>query len=133
MNKKKLTFMDRILSNSERILVCIGLLFLAAAILICTLWDTSTKPVNSPRTGEPVLQKALSDNVLIDINSSDAEQLELIHGIGPVLAKRIVEYRNENGPFHSVDDLKKVQGIGDKKLEEIRYYVLCLQESTPPV
>ncbi|MCS7209475.1 MAG: ComEA family DNA-binding protein [Fimbriimonadales bacterium] len=59
----------------------------------------------------------------IDLNTATAEQLEAIPGIGPVLAQRIVEYRNTHGKFHSVDDLLEVQGIGPKRLENMRPYV----------
>lgn len=48
----------------------------------------------------------------IALNRASAKELETLDGIGPVLAARIVAYRNENGPFLMVDDLTKVSGIG---------------------
>jgi competence protein ComEA len=48
----------------------------------------------------------------IALNRASAKELETLDGIGPVLAARIVAYRNENGPFLIVDDLMKVSGIG---------------------
>ena len=56
----------------------------------------------------------------LNINTATVEQLETLSGIGPVLAERIVAEREENGLFSSVEDLKRVSGIGDKTLEEIR-------------
>ena len=56
----------------------------------------------------------------IDLNSATAKELESLPGIGPELARRILEYRRINGRFSSVDDLKKVSGIGDKTLENLR-------------
>lgn len=56
----------------------------------------------------------------IHINTADEKKLDELPGVGPVMAKRIVEYRNEHGPFESVDDLAKVRGIGAEKLEKIR-------------
>jgi competence protein ComEA len=53
-----------------------------------------------------------------DINTSTEKELRLIPGIGPVMARRIIDAR----PFRSADDLKKVNGIGDKKYAEIRPY-----------
>ncbi len=53
---------------------------------------------------------------LININRADAETLCLLDGIGETLSRRIVEYREENGPFRSLDDLKQVQGIGEETL-----------------
>lgn len=55
----------------------------------------------------------------IDINSATSEQLQALPGIGPVLAQRIIDYREANGPFQSVGALINVSGIGEKKLEAI--------------
>jgi competence protein ComEA len=60
----------------------------------------------------------------INLNTATAEQLEAIPGIGPTLAQRIVEYRQTHGKFQSVDDLLEVQGIGQKRLENMRPYVI---------
>lgn len=56
----------------------------------------------------------------ININTSTQSELEEITGIGPAMAERIIEYREENGQFNSVDDLSNVTGIGPKKLEKMR-------------
>jgi len=61
-----------------------------------------------------------SSGGLININTASATELETLSGIGEVLAGTIVEYRTENGPFVSVDDLLDVSGIGPATLEEIR-------------
>lgn len=59
----------------------------------------------------------------ININSADSSQLQSINGIGPSTAEKIIRYRTSKGAFKSIDDLKKVNGIGDKKLEKLRPYV----------
>ncbi|WP_203233828.1 MULTISPECIES: ComEA family DNA-binding protein [unclassified Actinomyces] len=56
----------------------------------------------------------------VNINTADAAELEALPGIGPALAQRIVDYRNEHGPFASVDELTSVSGIGAAKLEALR-------------
>lgn len=56
----------------------------------------------------------------ININRASAEELEALPGIGPVLAARIVAYREEHGPFRSVEDLLRIPGIGPATLERIR-------------
>ena len=55
----------------------------------------------------------------IKINQATAEQLETLTGIGPAKAQAIINYRDENGPFQSVDDLLNVPGIGQKTLDNI--------------
>lgn len=58
----------------------------------------------------------------VDINNADAASLaEAINGVGTVKARAIVEYRDQHGPFASVDDLLKVRGIGEKTLEKNRH------------
>ena len=56
----------------------------------------------------------------IDINAATAVELETLPGIGPVLAQRIVDCRETNGPFAAIEDIKNVQGIGDVTFEEIK-------------
>jgi competence protein ComEA len=57
---------------------------------------------------------------LINVNTASATELESLSGIGEVLAATIIEYRTQNGPFASVEDLMDVSGIGPATLEEIR-------------
>jgi competence protein ComEA len=56
----------------------------------------------------------------IALNRASAKELESLDGIGPVLAARIIAYRNQNGPFLSVDDLMKVSGIGTVKFAQFK-------------
>jgi competence protein ComEA len=57
---------------------------------------------------------------LINVNTADATALEVLNGVGEVLAAAIISYRDEHGPFTSVDQLEEVPGIGPSTLEEIR-------------
>ncbi len=57
---------------------------------------------------------------MVDINQADAKRLELLPGIGPSLAGAIVEHREREGPYRSVDDLLDVAGIGTAKLAQLR-------------
>jgi competence protein ComEA len=68
----------------------------------------------------PVPTGVSGSGALININTATAAELETLSGIGEVLAATIVEYRTENGPFTSVDQLVDVSGIGEATLEEIR-------------
>ena len=56
----------------------------------------------------------------ININRATAHQLDALDGIGPVIAKRIIEYRKLNGSFLTIDDLQKVSGIGAAKFAQIK-------------
>lgn len=60
-----------------------------------------------------------SHAIQIDINAAPAHELALLPGVGPVLAERIVDDRMRRGDFISVEDLRRVYGIGPKKLDEI--------------
>ena len=64
-----------------------------------------------------------SKTALININSADEAQLTSLKGIGQTKAKAIVQYRQEHGPFKTVDDLKKVHGIGDKTVASLKPFV----------
>lgn len=57
---------------------------------------------------------------LININKANITELKTLPGIGDVLANRIIEYRSEKGEFKSIEDLKNVSGIGDKKFSDIK-------------
>lgn len=57
----------------------------------------------------------------ININTAGPEQLAQLTGIGPAKAAAIVEYRETNGPFATVDDLAKVKGIGESTVEKNRH------------
>lgn len=54
----------------------------------------------------------------VNINTATSEELQTLSGIGPSMAQRIIEYRQANGSFQSVEDLTDVSGIGDKTLEK---------------
>ena len=60
---------------------------------------------------------------LINVNTAAATELEELPGVGEVIGQAIVDYRTENGPFTSVDQLLDVSGIGDATLENIRELV----------
>ena len=56
----------------------------------------------------------------VNINTATKDELDKIPGVGPVRAQAIVDYRTKNGPFKSADDLKKVDGIGDKNFLDMK-------------
>jgi competence protein ComEA len=56
----------------------------------------------------------------VDLNTADAKALEKLPGVGPAKAQAIVDHRSKNGAFKTVEDLKKVDGIGDKTFESLK-------------
>lgn len=81
-----------------------------------------------PRRGQTVAPPASGGAVagvagLINVNTAASTELEELPGVGEVIAQAIVDYRTENGPFTTVDQLLDVSGIGDATLENIRELV----------
>jgi competence protein ComEA len=56
----------------------------------------------------------------VNVNTADEQGMQNLPGIGPAKAKAIIQYREEHGPFKSLDELTNVSGIGDKSLEKIK-------------
>ena len=75
-----------------------------------------------PDSGIETEDKTNLSNI-ININKANQTELESLSGIGPSLATRIIEYREQNGNFKSIEDIKNVSGIGDNKFENIKSYI----------
>jgi competence protein ComEA len=56
----------------------------------------------------------------VNLNNATEDQLQTLPGVGPAMAKRIVEYRNKNGKFTKVEDILNVKGIGEKKFQRMK-------------
>ena len=121
------------MTEAERrgVLLVVGLLLLGAA------WDGLRAMVPGPdpaapaRTSWPADTAAPESTVtvppspspvseVLDLNRATAEELDRLPGVGPVLARRIIEHRLLHGPFHAVDELLAVRGIGARLLERLR-------------
>jgi competence protein ComEA len=68
---------------------------------------------------------------LININTANQEQLESLPGIGPKTAEKIIAYRNEHGPFQSIEAILDVSGIGPATFEEIKTLITVGQPARP--
>lgn len=81
-----------------------------------------------------VLLACLSFNAFsaVNINTATQAELETLEGVGPVKAKAIVDYRKKNGDFKNIDDLQKVDGIGEVTVKNIRKDVSLSGKTTVP-
>jgi len=67
---------------------------------------------------------------VVNVNTADAKQLSLLPRIGLAVAQRVVDYRKQNGPFKSTDELMLVRGIGEKLYAQLKPYVAISGETT---
>jgi comEA protein len=84
--------------------------------------DTTTVTESIPPTS------AAAPGGLIHLNTATAQQLQTLPGIGPTLAQRIIDYRDANGPFTTLEQLMLVEDIGEKRFAAIKDY-LTLEET----
>ena len=64
--------------------------------------------------------KSTTSNAKVNINTATQEELDTLPGIGPSIASKIIDYREQNGKFNSIEEIKEVSGIGDAKYEKIK-------------
>lgn len=70
---------------------------------------------------------------LLDVNEANQHQLAALPGIGQKLAKAIIQYRDQHGPYQHVDDIAKVQGVGSQTMNKIRHKLTVKHAAaTPP-
>jgi len=109
-------------TKTEWILLVMAAVFLAAVaslyVRACVAAEGVGYTVSTRRQAEePVTPEPMP---AVNINTADSELLQTLNGVGPALAERIIEYRRANGPFGEVEELLKVNGIGESTLEGFR-------------
>ena len=87
---------------------------------------------------QTLLKRSLDDTVIscvnavgVEVNTASKQLLTYVSGVGPKLAERIVQYRNENGPFESREDMKKVSGLGAKTFEQCAGFLRIRNAKNP--
>ena len=104
-------------------IVTAGLWAAAAVLAVWTVFSYALAgPVQSVvlKALEPAAEASFPG---LDLNSADLAELQELPGIGPVLAQRIMDYREENGPFASPEDVIAVSGIGPAVYEAIEPFI----------
>ncbi len=102
--------------NRKEIIALIVLISILIAINIVQYlkWQKNKK------TFELIIEESMNQ---ISINNADENDFEALPGIGPALARRIIEYREKNGNFKTISDLKKVKGIGENLFKKIEPFI----------
>jgi len=113
-------YIDQVLLGSA---CAIALACMAAYCLRTSHWGSD--PIELERQPQHEL------DYKIELNSATWIEWSQLPGIGPILAKRIVEDRDQNGPFRDLADLHRVPGIGPKKIEAIRPFIRTESQSEP--
>lgn len=93
-------------------------------VLVAAVWTAARVGLDtySAKQNAMMLEGVESLVMQLDINRADARELSLLPQIGPTLAQRIVDNRAQFGPFLDVNDLNRVPGIGEKKIDGLRQY-----------
>ncbi len=76
--------------------------------------------INEAKSASVLGETTTNNSGVIDINTAGVAELDKLTGIGPALAQRIIDYREKNGGFKDVNEIKMVSGIGDKLFEKIK-------------
>ena len=114
----------------ERKLIWYALTFVIVLFSAAFLWGISefTAKENIPSVTAADVCSAVTAvsyrEILVNINTADMQELMTVKGIGEATAEKIILYREENGSFETVDELIEINGIGEKKLEQFRPYVV---------
>lgn len=119
--------LDRLLTKPERLALLLTGLFALLALVI------ALRPAGEIHLEQGSVRSTPETDALVDLNAADLETLESLPGIGPELARRIIEYREANGGFTAASELTLVDGIGDKTYSALLTLVTAgeWKEETP--
>lgn len=110
------------ITKTEWLLLAMTVLFIA---ILAALYLQTAQPVKEQgytvMTSRPTEEDVTPEpSAPVDVNTAGVDELDTLDGIGPALAQRIIDYREEHGPFSSLEELLEVKGIGEATLEGFR-------------
>jgi comEA protein len=135
--------MISITPQERRILTFLVAMLLVGCVVKLIRHHLSQRPPDVSLVSQDPPENTLVDSVApdaqegkpagsLDINTATPEQLQSLSGIGPHLARRIVEHRDQHGPFSSPRDITAVRGIGEKTYERLRGQITVTSGETVP-
>ena len=98
----------------------LSIIFLLVFLSGVTAYVIKNTPVSAKVTAEEKADPGIRKFCLVNINTAGEAEFDTLPSVGPSMAKRIIEYRTQNGKFKTIDDLKKVKGIGAKTFEKLK-------------
>lgn len=90
---------------------------------IPSIYDEDVSYISDDAGMDVIVPDNASNSSLININNASAKDLEILPGIGESTALKIVDYRNKNGNFKTIEDIKNVNGIGESKFNMLKDYI----------
>lgn len=89
--------------------------------------DEKSKSTNYiiENSGDDIVQNESNSSSKVNINTASQTELETLSGIGPSIASKIIAYRNENGKFKNIEEIKNVPGVGSSKFESIKDEIIA--------
>jgi competence protein ComEA len=120
------------MKSFKTIIRCLAMVavFMLIALPVIAAEPDATQKQEPAKAAAPPAKKAPGLEGQININTATAEQFMLLPGVGKKTADAIIEYRTKNGNFKAADDITKVKGIGAKKLEKMKSYLVLEGETT---